>query len=467
MKRIATNTKKMKKDDIFVCIHDSSLDRHQFIEEASKKASALIVDQPNVALYNNIFVPVIQVKNTNETLFQIANTYYQNPFSKIKLIGITGTDGKTTTADMIYQLLNSFVKCAYLGTNGFYFEGYFEATKNTTPDILTIARLAKCAVDHGVSYLVMEVSSEALLHNRCCLLFFERALLTNISKEHLNVHKTMEDYLHQKKKLFQMLAPHGKNIINFDEETKDLFVHENKQPTLFYGQSNKADFSFFDICTFATHTTFTLRYQKKDYFIDSPYLGIYNVYNLVASIALVASLSYDLPEILASIAHLKPAKGRMECICYGQPFVIFIDYAHTTNATSNVFDFLTTVKENRIITVVGCAGGRYQEKRKEIGKIVSEFSDIAIFTMDDPRHEKIEDIFHDMLQLVHKDNVLLEKNRKKAIRKALKMAKEKDIVLILGKGQDEYMAIKNKYKKYSDVKVIQQFFKRTRKQIRK
>lgn len=458
MKKIATNSKKIKKNDIFICIHDEMLDRHKFIEEASKKASVLVVDNQDNSLYKNIYVPIIKVNDTNETLFQVVNTYYNYPFYKLKLIGVTGTDGKTTTANMIYQLLNNFYKCAYLGTNGFYFEGYFESTANTTPDILTITRLAKIAVDNKVSYLVMEVSSEALLHNRCNHLKFERAILTNITKEHLNVHKTMDNYVSNKQKLFKMIACDGKNILNADENYSNLFEKTNDLESIYYGKDSNCDYSFSNIKLSSNNTLFTLSHNNNSYLINSNYLGLYNVYNLVAAIATVNSLEIDLSEVLDKIKYLKPTLGRMEALDFNQNFTILIDYAHTTNATLNVFNFLTKVKKKRIISVVGCAGGRYKDKRKEIGKIVSDYSDIAIFTMDDPRNEKITNIFKDMLENVDKDNIFLYKNRKKAINKALKLAKKDDIVIILGKGRDSYMAIKNKHKKYSDIKVIERFF---------
>ena len=223
--------------------------------------------------------------------------------------------------------------------------------------------------------------------------------------------------------------------------------------------NDDALFLFSDVLEYDNKTCFKLFYKKEEYDIISPMLGIFNVYNLVCSIAIIVSLGIDLEDVLKYICRISIPKGRMNVINYGQNFTVILDYAHTTYATSEVLKFVNKVKRGNIITVVGCAGGRYKEKRKEIGKIVSEESDIAIFTMDDPRYEKIEDIFKDMLEDVETDNVLTIKNRKKAIKKAFALASDNDIVLILGKGKDNYMAIKNKHKKYNDYNVIKKILR--------
>ena len=456
MKNIKTNSKFVKKNDIFICTHDN-LNRHKFIDDAIKNgSSAIIVDEDLDKFYD---ATIIKVNSTNDTLFQIANDYYGRVLDRIKLIGITGTDGKTSTALVTRDLLNNFYKCAYLGTNGFIVDDLEIVTNNTTPNIVEILKYASLAVDMGCKYMVMEVSSEGLLNNRCDNLRFDIVCLTNITKDHLNVHKTFDNYLNSKAKLFSLIKDDGINIINTDDNYSDFFSIINNKKSVYYGMNNNSNFLISNIEEYDNKTCYYLTFNKDKFKVISPMIGRFNVYNLVCAISIVVSLKIDIKEVLNFVDRIIVPKGRMNVINYGQDFTVILDYAHTTYATSEVLKFANKVKKKNIITVVGCAGGRYKEKRKEIGFLVSNNSDIAIFTMDDPRNENINDIFKDMLEDVEKDNVITIKNRKKAIKKAFSLAKKNDIVLILGKGKDNYMAIKNKYKKYNDYNVIKKILR--------
>lgn len=452
MWNIKNNSKKIKKNDIFICTHDELSNRHNYIKDAIKKRpSAIIIDED---INENFKVPMIKVNNTNDTLFQIANDYYERPLEKIKLIGITGTDGKTTTATLIKQLLDRFTKTAYLGTNGFSYDDIVIKTKNTTPNNVEILKYANIAVKNNCKYLVMEVSSEGMLHMRCNNLLFERVILTNISKDHINIHKSFDNYLKHKLSLFKQINNNSINILNIDDKYYDIFAKINDNKIISYGKDKNATFSFCDIKEKLNGTNFNLLFDNKKYYIESPLVGKFNVYNLVCAISVIYSLGYPIEDIIKNIKWLKPVNGRMNFIKNNLGVNIILDYAHTSKATLEVLEYINRVKTGKIITVVGCAGNRYKEKRKEIGKIVSQYSDFAIFTMDDPRNENINDIFKDMKEEVIKNNILTIKNRKKAIKKALNIAKENDIILILGKGTDNYMAIKNKYKKYNDLTTL-------------
>lgn len=456
MKNIKTNSKHVNKNDIFICTHDN-FNRHQFIDDAINNGSgAIIVDEDLNCSYN---VPIIKVCNTNDTLFQIANDFYKRPFDKLKLIGITGTDGKTTTASLTRDLLNNFYKCAYLGTNGFIVDDEVINTNNTTPSIVEILKYASIALDKGCSYLVMEVSSEGLLHNRCANLLFDVVCLTNISCDHLNVHKSFDNYLKSKAKLFKLVKKNSINVINIDDEYNSYFDNLNDNKTIFYGKDSNANLSINNIILNDKKTFFELKYNDELFYLESPLLGSFNVYNLVCALCILLSLGIDINDAIKYVDRIKIPLGRMNVIGFGQNFTIILDYAHTTWATYNVLSFANKVKKERIITVVGCAGGRYKEKRKEIGQLVSKYSDIVIFTMDDPRYEKLDDIFNDMLENVKNSNVITIKNRKKAIKKAISLASKDDIILILGKGRDNYMAVKGKYKKYNDYKIIKKILR--------
>ena len=450
MKNIKVNSKLIKKNDIFLCIHDKVLDRHTFIKDI-KDASLIITDKDV-----DTTIPYIKVNNTNDTYYNLLNRYYNHPFNKLKLIGITGTDGKTTTSEITYNLLNNFYDTSYLGTNGLYYKDKKISTKNTTPSLEELFNIGDILNKENINYLVMETSSEGLLHNRCYNLSFYRSALTNITSDHLNVHKNFNNYLNAKSKLF--IQTKGISILNIDDKTyKKIKKHCNTYIT--YG-TKKSDYRISNIKCYDTFTTFSIKYKNKLYNIKSPYLGIFNVYNLTCSIAIVNSIVNDIDKVIDKIKYLKQVEGRMNFLNFNQDYKIVLDYAHTTNATYQILSYINKIKKGRIITVVGCAGGRDKTKRKDIGSIISKYSDIAIFTKDDPRYENINNIFNDMTKNITKDNYLLIKNRKKAIYKALSIAKKDDFVLILGKGKDNYMAIKNKYKKYNDYKVIKKYFRK-------
>lgn len=456
MLNIKTNSKYIKKGDIFICTKDGYSNKNLYIKDAYKKGAKCIITDENIK--EKLEIPIIKVNNTNDTLYQIYNDYYNNPLENINLIGITGTDGKTTTAVIIKELLNNFYKTAYLGTNGFIIENEKTSIRNTTPTIDEILHLANIAKNNNVKYLVMETSSEGLLHNRCQNLLFKRAIITNVTGDHLNAHKTFKNYIESKFKLFKQITKDGYAILNTDDNYYKYFK-KTKAKKITYGSNKNATFKIQNIKENETNTTFEIKHNKKVYKITSPYIGIFNVYNLTSAIATINSLGIEIKKIIPYIKDLKPIPGRNKFLDFNQDYKIILDYAHTLNATKEILSYANRIKKKEIITVVGCAGGRETQKRKDIGKIITNLSTKVIFTMDDPRYEKVENIIKEMTQEVQTANYIIIKNRKKAIKKALKMAKKDDIVLILGKGEDNYMAIKNKYKKYSDLKVISNYFK--------
>ena len=451
---IKTNSKYVKKNDIFICTHDELEDRHKYIENI-KKASAIIIDKD---IKKNISIPLIKVNNTNDTLFDIYNNYYEKPLENLNIIGITGTDGKTTTAYIIKTILSEFYRAAYLGTIGFYYKDKIIKTKNTTVGIDTFLKFASTLKKENINNLIMEVSSEGLIHNRCNNLRFKRAIITNVTGDHLNIHKTFTNYLNSKLKLFSLLEKDEIAIVNRDDISYD-YIKNMSIKILSYGFSKDATYRIKNYTLSDTNTNFTLEYNNQEYKINSPLLGKFNIYNLVTAIACLNSLGIDIDKIIEKIERITPIPGRMNVFKTKKNATIILDYAHTINATKEILKFANNVKKGKIITVVGCAGGREKDKRKDIGKTTSNLSDKVIFTTDDPRYEKVKNIVKDMTQDIKKSNYTYIKKRKKAIKHAINIAKENDIILILGKGTDNYMAIKNKYKKYNDLKVIKKYTK--------
>ena len=450
---IKDNSKYVRKNDLFICTHSDYSDKHDYINDAiEKKVGCIIVDKN---LYGK-GVPTIRVNNTNDTFAQIYEDYFNHPLDDIILIGVTGTDGKTSVSLMLYQLLNIFDTAAYIGTNGFIYNDNKITTNNTTPTLDNLYKFFDICRNNNIKYIVMEVSSEGLLHNRCHNIVFNRSIFTNITIDHLNIHKNFNNYLNSKLKLFKQT--NGFSILNIDDSNYVNFK-KNCKNSFSYGLDKKADFRFFDIQEYEDYTIFKLKFKNNIYTIKSPYLGKFNVYNIVSCIALLYSLNKNIDNIINMIKYLKPIDGRVNIIKF-KNYEVVLDYAHTTYATYNILNLFSNRKKGRLITVVGCAGGREKSKRKEIGSLVCKYSDKVYFTTDDPRYENPYSIFKDMISDNEYNNYYFIKNRKKAIYKALDNACDNDIVLILGKGIDNYMAIKNKYKKYCDLDVINKYKKK-------
>lgn len=449
---VKTNSKYVKKNDVFVCIHDELEDRHRYIKDI-KRASAIVIDK-DIKRKTNI--PLIKVNNTNDALFEIYDNYYQKPLENLNIIGITGTDGKTTTAMIIKKLLSNYEDTAYLGTNGFIYKNKCIKTRNTTPAIDIILKYANVLRNESINNLVMEASSEGLLHNRCKNLSLKRVIITNITGDHLNIHKSFDNYLNSKLKIFSNLRKDGIAIVNIDDSSYKEIRNMDKD-IITYGKSKKADYQIMDIKLFSDKTLFSLKYKNSVYNIESPLLGEFNVYNLTSAVVCLCSLDYDIYELIELIKDIKPISGRINVFKTLNGSSVILDYAHTKRATFEILKFANSIKTNRIITVLGSAGGRETEKRKDIGKLACDLSDKVIFTMDDPRNEKVKDIIKDLTCEVVSNNYISVINRKKAIRRAIEMSMDGDIVLILGKGMDSYMAVKNKYKKYNDFNVIKKY----------
>jgi UDP-N-acetylmuramoyl-L-alanyl-D-glutamate--2,6-diaminopimelate ligase len=441
---IRTNSKEVKKNDIFISDDD------KYIKEALNRGAKLIITEKKVKIDDEKIKKVDDIFKTKYDMF--AKLYHID--KDLKLIGITGTDGKTTTATIISELLDN---ASYLGTNGFKIGRYHKDTRNTTPKIEDILYYQKKTIKHKGKTMVMEVSSEGLYYNRLEGLQFDIAILTNITKDHLNTHKNIFNYIKTKAKLFEKIKENGVAIINRDDKYYHFINKKCNCNTITYGINSKSNAIIKDIKENSCYTSFNLAYKGITYNITSPFIGIFNVYNLTAAIIALNCLGMDMNEIIKRIYKLKPVSGRLERLNYSD-YQIYLDYAHTINATKSVLNLLKRNTKGRLITVVGCAGGRDKTKRSKIGKIVTKLSDITIFTMDDPRYEDVNKIIDDMAKRVRK-RYIREIDRKKAIYLALSMAKKGDTVAILGKGNDNYMAIEDKYLKYNDKDIIKSFFK--------
>lgn len=451
---ISINSKEVKSGDIFVCTMGVTADRHDFIDEAISNGAVALVVQKDV----NVDIPTIKVENTNEELPHLASRFYDYPENNLDIIGITGTNGKTTVATIIQDLIGKDV-CGYLGTNGIICSKFNEPIKNTTPDSDRLYGYFKRFVDSGCKVLSMETSSEAFYRKRLANIKFKVGIITNITEDHLNIHKTIDNYVACKKQLFTQVKEDGFSILNIDDNHYEELRKVAKGNVLTYGKK-ESDLQIIRTTLSLKNTEVTLKYYDKLYKFISPLLGEFNVYNLCSAILALISFGYDIDQIIERVPNIVAPSGRVEFLEFGQNFNIILDYAHTPDAFSKLYSLLDKIKQGRIITITGSAGGREKEKRGPMGKLVLEKSDYVIFTMDDPRYEKVEDIIHDLISESDKTNYEIIIDRKEAIYKAFEIAKENDIVLVAGKGIDNYMAIEDKYLPYSDLDVIKEYFER-------
>lgn len=450
---IKINSKEIVPGDLFVCTMGVNTDRHDFIDEAIENGcSALIVKKEC-----NYKVPYVLVDNPNDELGKISKKFYDNPVEKLKLIGITGTDGKTTTASIIRNMIGND-KCGYIGTNGIYIKDKIFDSGNTTQEINKTYQYLNEFVKNDLSYATMEISSEALYRNRTNTLELDIAVLTNITEDHLNVHKTMDNYIESKKKIFSLLKPNGVAIINRDDKNYDKIIDGVNCKKITFGKNKESNIVISNIKEEESLTYFDISYENNTYEIKSHLTGEYNVYNLTSAIASLLVLDFNIEDIIKSIDNIEKVYGRSEFLNYGQNYKIVLDYAHTPNGLDSILSYLNKIKKGKIITVTGSAGGREKEKRGRMGSIVLSKSDFVIFTMDDPRNEKVIDIVKDMISESSNDNYEIIEDREKAIFEAFNIAEENDIVLIAGKGRDNYMAIGDEKVEYCDYDVIYKYF---------
>ena len=453
IKGIKINSKEVEPSDIFVCTMGVTADRHDYIDEAIKNGASCIVvsrDVPKKA------VPVIKVSDTNLELRKISAKFYDYPYNKAYMIGVTGTNGKTTVAELIYQLLGK--DCAYIGTNGRKFKNKKISMRNTTPDVDRLYKYFKEFIDSGCNTICMEASSEAFFRHRLDDIRYDIAVVTNVTEDHLNIHKTLENYVECKCQLVKQVKDGGYSILNSNSKYFNKFKDCAKGRVVTYGYKDSDNLIIKDYILKSNKTIINFKYQGDEYQVISPLLGIFNIENLAAAILVLLCKGFSFNKIIKKVSLLKQIEGRMEIMPFTNKYKVILDYAHTTDALDNILSFLNSVKENKIITIIGSAGGREKEKRPSMGRVVLDKSDYVIFTMDDPRNEDPNQIIDDLVSDSTRSNYERIIDKKNAIYKALSMASDNDIILIAGKGRDDYMAINDKYLPYCDYDVIKSYY---------
>lgn len=450
---IKYNSKKIQKGDTFIALKTNN-DGHKYINDAIKNGATKVV-----AEYGSYPVETLLVDNTKEYLVKFLYENYYQEIKDLKLIGITGTNGKTTTCMLLHNMLNMLGrKTAYIGTNGFYINKFIKELPNTTPEILDIYELLIEAKKEGCEFVCIEASSHGLDQKRLAGLKFNYAIFTNLTHEHLGYHKTMEKYALAKQNLFKMLRNNKYAIINNDDKYKEYFLlKENNNITYSF---TKGDYYIKDYQITSSHSTFKVINKNKEYTFTTKLLGKHNIYNSLASIIVLNKIGYSFEEINNVLTIVSGPKGRMENISYNNNNII-IDYAHTPDGIANVLKTAKELKPNQIITIMGCGGGTGsdREKRSTMGKLVLELSNKTIFTNDNPRDEEPNQIINDLLKEKTNNNYIIELDRKKAIEQGIKMLTNNDILLILGKGHENYQTIGNKKTHFSDKETVEEIIK--------
>lgn len=442
---LQTNSKLIKPGDTFVALRGVNNDGHKYVNEAiNNGAIKVVVEEGNYGVETKI------VNDTHDYLIKELDRLYAKELKKIKLIGVTGTNGKTTTCFLCHQYLNQHgKKCGYIGTIGFYIDKFVKELPNTTPDVLDIYNMILECIKQKCEYVAIEVSSHSLSYNRLGNLMFDYVAFTNLTEDHLDYHKTMENYALTKQKLFYKLKKNGLAIINVDDIYCKYFILEHNN-NVTYGKNSK-EYYINNIVINSTQTQFNL--NKELYKMSL--LGEYNVYNMTIVIIIMKSIFKSKIDVSTLVAPM----GRLETI-YNHDKIIMIDYAHTPDAVEKVIKNIKKIAPNRLITIIGCGGDRDRFKRPLMGKIASELSDKCIFTSDNPRNEPIKNIINDMLGGVVKKNVKVIESRKEAIKIGLQECKKNDILLVLGKGHENYQIIGNKKYPFNDKKIIEELLRR-------
>ena len=447
---LKTDSRPVKPGDTFIAIPNVARDGHDYIEQAIANGATKII-----AEHGSYKVETIIVESTREYLKTYLYENYYPLIKDIKLIGLTGTNGKTTTCLMTYQILKMLKKnVAYMGTIGFYYGDVKKPMVNTTPDVDVLYNMLLEAKENGVEYFVMEVSSHALDKDRIHGLEFDEVAFTNLTQDHLDYHKTLENYANAKRILFTKTRNDKIAIINGDDEHYQHFVLESNN-NIIIGQHD-SDVKILEMSFSHLGTIFKFEYLNHEYQARLNMVGRYNIYNYLIALLLVNKLGVKIEDILALNDKLKAPAGRMELLKYGTNS-IFVDYAHTPDAVINVLKSAEEFKNGRIITIIGCGGDRDATKRPIMGKAALEHSDYVIFTSDNPRSEDPQMILDDITNGLSGSNFEIEVDRQKAIIKGMQQLKHNDILMILGKGHEDYQITKTGKHHFSDQEEVMKY----------
>ncbi|APS37629.1 UDP-N-acetylmuramoylalanyl-D-glutamate--2,6-diaminopimelate ligase [Salegentibacter agarivorans] len=463
--KLQFDSRKVELNDAFVAIRGSISDGHNFIEQAiNQGALAVICEEFPKEIVNGI--TYIKVENAQQALAFMAANYYDNPSEKLKLVGVTGTNGKTTIATLLYNLFTKAgFKVGLLSTvKVMVAENTYDAVR-TTPDSITINKYLKQMNDEGVEFCFMEVSSHGIDQHRTTALEFAGGIFTNLSHDHLDYHSSFAEYRDVKKRFFDELPASAFALTNTDDKNGQIMLQNTRAQKYTYALKSYADYK-----AQILENSFTgLLLKVNDQELWTRLIGSFNAYNVLAIYATAELLGLENLESLKIISELNSVSGRFQyIISKEEKITAIVDYAHTPDALKNVLETINSIrtKNEELITVVGCGGDRDKSKRPKMGHIASALSTKVIFTSDNPRTEDPDKIIEDVEAGVEPQNfkkIMSVTNRKQAIKTACQMAGENDIILIAGKGHETYQEVNGERKDFDDLKIVTEFLKQLNK----
>lgn len=467
VRSLTADSRQVTPGGVFVAVRGLQTDGHRFLDAAlDQGASALVVEELTPQLLQRVQEhgqTVVQVQQSRQALAAIASAYYQHPSRYLRLIGITGTNGKTTTSYVVESILQDAAKpVGVIGTVNYRFAQQQMEALQTTPDAIRLQQLLRQMVDAGVEEVVMEVSSHALTQERIWGCSFEVCMFTNLSRDHYDYHGTEEAYFAAKARLFQDVSARW-HVLNLDDPYGQKLVHTSQARLLTYGLASEATLKPLAVQHGLDGIRFVLPTTKGHLSIRSPLVGRHNVYNLLAGIAVAIALDLDADAITRGIARLQHIPGRLERIHVGQDFYVFVDYAHTPAALEQVLSLVRAETSGRLITVFGCGGDRDPGKRPLMGHVATTLSDNTIITSDNPRTEDAQRIIEDIVAGVDTTRAYTTVvDRRQAITQAMDMARSQDTVVIAGKGHEDYQIIGCTRLYFDDREVVRQVLNNVR-----
>jgi len=458
------DSRKIAQGHLFVAIRGLLADGHDYIDKAVKQgATSIVCESLPAKLHDN--VTYVEVDNSGKSLAIIASNFYGNPSENLKLVGVTGTNGKTTVTSLLYQLFKKAgYKVGLLSTVKIMVDNKMYKATHTTPDSLTINKYLQDMNDEGVEFCFMEVSSHGIHQYRTEGLHFEGGIFTNLSHDHLDYHNTFAEYRDVKKKFFDELPSQAFALTNVDDKNGPVMLQNTKAKQYTYALKQYADYK-----TQILENQFGgLLLKVNDSDVWTRLIGNFNAYNVLAIYATAELLGLEKVEILRLISDLENVSGRFQYIVSDEKITAIVDYAHTPDALKNVLETINSIrtKNEELITVVGCGGDRDKTKRPKMGHIASALSTKVIFTSDNPRSEKPEVILSDIEAGVEPQNfkkTLTIEDRKQAIKAACQMAQPNDIILIAGKGHETYQEVNGERSDFDDLKIVQELLKQLQK----
>jgi UDP-N-acetylmuramoyl-L-alanyl-D-glutamate--2,6-diaminopimelate ligase len=439
---IHSDSRYVKPYSVFFCIEGLSADGHQYIGDAIFQGATCIVHSKELLEYHADIV-YIKVDDPLGELNRVANVFYDNPSSKMKMIGITGTSGKTVVASMIKTSLLKLCKTGYIGTISLEYDNIVLESPYTTPETIYLQRNLYLMHRRGVKVVAMEASSHGLYLRRVEGIHFNIAVLTNIGSEHLEFHGTREEYIQAKLKLFTMLDNQGIGVINNDDPLSQRFIEATQARAITYGIEKQADVMAKGIVLSLTKTFFALHIRGEIFHVSIAIIGMFNVYNVLAVAGVLLALGSDNKMIVDTIQNMEQVPGRMEVLQHDLPFHVIVDYCQSLENYEEVLSFVKRIKQpkGRLIAVLGAPSKRNRKNRKAVGILINTYCDHAILTQMDDRGEDVEHICRDIQGELKDINSVIITSRQIAIEQALELANKSDVILILGKGHEQFISL--------------------------